>query len=78
MFEPAVSSKCSGIIMAVATCATGAAVWSLNGCRCGKCVWMGPKSYAAINLLEGLFTEGKSRPTPLQSTRGREHGDDPI
>lgn len=45
--------------------------------QCGKCkkvVWMGPKSYAAISLLEGLFTDGKTHPTPLQSTRNKEEG----
>jgi hypothetical protein len=42
--------------------------------QCKKVVWMGPKSYAAISLLEGLFTDGKTHPTPLQSTRNKEDG----
>lgn len=28
---------------------------------------MGPKSYAALELLGGLFADGKMKPTPLQS-----------
>eukprot|EP00775_Hariotina_reticulata_P004540 gene4540-4792_t len=35
---------------------------------CGKVFWMGPKSYAALDLLSGLFENGQLRPTPLAST----------
>lgn len=53
---------------AAATSATPATM------QCKKVVWMGPKSYAAISLLEGLFTDGRTKPTPLQSSRNKEEG----
>eukprot|EP00877_Chromochloris_zofingiensis_P011233 jgi/Chrzof1/6363/Cz18g05220.t1 len=34
---------------------------------CGKVYWMGPKSYAALSLMEGLLQRGERQHTPLRS-----------